>query len=307
MHKTLRKDVDENSSSIKNLKVDKKALREDTDKLKATQTSNSTRLNAVSLKVDAIHENILEKMGELIDDRVDKKFKELKEAEKIPEPVLNEDQLMEKYEKKIQEKVDNMVDDQKLKETMDNNIKARVEGLSLDHPFLPAPDMDVDVPVGSTYKPQVSKVFSSAVNNVLSEREQIEKRKLQIVITNLPENDNPDTDKNDAEEIFTYMKCKVKIVDILRVGKPKRERPRPLRITLENMQDKRTLLSKATTLRNIPSGSKFEKVYVKPNLTILHQEQAKNLHIQLQEVRLKNPQKTYKITRGKIVEVPQSD
>ena len=73
------------------------------------------------------------------------------------------------------------------------------------------------------------------------------------------------------------------------------------------MQDKRTLLSKATTLRNIPSDHTFAKVYVKPNLTILQKEQSKNLHIQLAEIRLKNPLKTYKITKGEIVEVPQTN
>ena len=89
----------------------------------------------------------------------------------------------------------------------------------------------------------------------------------------------------------------------MRVGKVKRERPRPLRITLENLTDKRNLLAKATSLRNIPTTHKFAKVYVKPNLTIQQQEQSKNLQVELQETRLKYPQKRYKITRGKIVEV----
>ena len=67
--------------------------------------------------------------------------------------------------------------------------------------------MDMDVAIGTTSKPQVSRVFTSAVNNVITERDLIERRKLQVVITQLEENTNTGDDLKDAKEIFTIMQC----------------------------------------------------------------------------------------------------
>ena len=103
------------------------------------------------------------------------------------------------------------------------------------------------------------------------------------------------------------MGVNVPIVEAIRVGKKKNERPRVIRVTLQNLTDKRTLLSKATTLRNVPDDHVFSKVYVKPNLTHNQQEASKNLERQLKEVRLKNPQTKYKISLGKIVVVTQNN
>ena len=94
----------------------------------------------------------------------------------------------------------------------------------------------------------------------MAENEEIRRRKLQIVITNVPENQNPDDDLKDAKEVFTLMGVNVPIVEAIRVGKKKTERPRVIRVTLQNPTDKRTLLAKATSLRNVPSSHKLANV-----------------------------------------------
>ena len=205
--------------------------------------------------------------------------------------------------KTVQEKVDNLYNEDSLKLKIDHQIKEKVDNIGINYnPFVQSSDMEV---VGSTNKTQiVSRVFTSAVNNVVSEREEIERRKLQLVITGLEENHNKEQDERDAKEIFTLMSCNINIVEAVRVGKVKPSRPRPLRITVENLTDKRTLLSKATSLRKVPSTHRLANVYVKPNLTIRQQEDSKNLNVELNQIRLKNPEKKFKITKGQIVELP---
>ena len=99
------------------------------------------------------------------------------------------------------------------------------------------------------------------------------------------------------------MGVNVNLVEATRIGKKKAERPRVIRVTLSNLADKRTLLAKATTLRDIPETHKYAKVYVKPNLTQQQQNDSKNLERQIKEVRLKNPTIKYKIHQGKIIVV----
>ena len=305
VHKTLRLDVDDLKSSIKSLKDKEKTQNEEKEKMKSTQDSNTLKLTTVATRLNTISDDIVGRIKTIIDERVDEKLKE--KGEETTQPyTIDDEKLQEELTKKIQEKVDK-IDDDKVKQDLDTKLLEKVNNINIENPYLPAPDMDMDVAIGTTSKPQVSRVFTSAVNNVITERDLIERRKLQVVITQLEENTNTGDDLKDAKEIFTIMQCNnISIVECLRVGKRKAERPRPLRITLETMQDKRNLLSKATTLRNVPDTSKYANVYVKPNLTILQQEQAKNLYVQLKEVRLKNPLKTYKISKGKIIEVPLS-
>ena len=305
VHKTLRKDVDEASTSIKNLKTDKKLLREDVEKCIATTQSNATKINVVASRLDTINENLIEKLTTLLDDKFEKKIKDFGKESVTPEPIVNEDMVSEKLDKMLKEKVEKLHDENSLKQKIDTEIKDKVNKINIEYnPYVSSASMEVD---GATNNHQiVSRVFTSAVNNVVSEREEIERRKLQVVITNLKENNNPEVDENDAKEIFTLMKCNTKIVEAVRVGKVKADRPRPLRITVETLADKRNLLSKATSLRQIPTNHKFAYVYVKPNLTVQQQQQSKNLHVEIQEIRLKNPGKKFKITKGKIVEVVEN-
>ena len=69
---------------------------------------------------------------------------------------------------------------------------------------------------------------------------------------------------------------------------------------------KRKILGNATKLRNVPDGHKFNKVFIKPNLTEKQQEESKNLQAELKKRRDKEPTKRMKISKGKIVVLPNS-
>ena len=305
VHATLRKETDDANTNLKDLKHKEKSLREEQEKLSAATNSNTIKINAASTRLDKISDDMIGRMNSIIDDRVEIKFKQLKNEMQAQTPI-DETMIENTVAKTVQEKVDKLHNEDSLKQKIDNQIKEKVENFSIDYnPFVQSSDMETD---SATNKTQiVSRVFTSAVNNVVSEREEIERRKLQVVITGLQENNNNEQDERDAKEIFTLMSCNINIVESIRVGKVKSTRPRPLRITVENLTDKRTLLAKATALRKVPSTHRLANVYVKPNLTIRQQEDSKNLNVELKEIRLKNPEKKFKITKGQIVELPQNN
>ena len=312
---TLKQDVDTNKTEIKTLKRNEQLHKEEVETMKAKQASNTTSINAVSTRVEAA-EGILEKINSLIDDRIDEKGTKDPENRASPELLMEEpkvkDFLTKLIDERINEKAQNpssvtnttaYIESEEGQRVLKQQIQEKVD----EHfPYLATPSMEVDQD-DSNPGPKVNPTFSSAVLNVMSEQNEIQKRKLQIVITNVRETENPEEDKKDAEQIFTLMGVPVNFVEAIRVGQRKAERPRVIRVTLQNATDKRNLLAKATSLRDIPQDHKYAKVYVKPNLTHQQQITQKNLQRQLKEIRLKNPQVQYKISQNKIIEVPKNN
>ena len=74
-------------------------------------------------------------------------------------------------------------------------------------------------------------------------------------------------------------------------------------MTVQDLETRRKILAKATSLRNVPDGNDFARVYIKPNLTKQQNEQSKNLQEDLRQRKLANPNKSFKISKGKIVEI----
>ena len=161
-------------------------------------------------------------------------------------------------------------------------------------PSIPSTSMEVDGDQSSKIK--VPTTFATAVNMVTKEKEEIQKRKLQLVLTNLKEAGSVEGDKKQVIEIFEYLNVNANVTDVMRLGNRKPKKDRVLRVSLDNFEDKRKILGNATTLRNLPRDHKYGLVYVKPNLTPQQQEESKNLWLQLVKVREKNPTKTYKIS-----------
>lgn len=306
VHETLRMEVDTVKTQVKTLKENEKQITENYKAIKSDQTSNTLKLNAVTTRLDSMAENIANIQStsnnvlSLDDDATkDSLIKQIDERIAVKVPV-NE---------AVAPLPTSILENEQIKLAIRKEVKTIVEEIQNEHfPYLPSTNMEVDESTNnSNPAPKVNPTFSSAVMNVMAENEEIRRRKLQIVITNVPENQNPDDDLKDAKEVFTLMGVNVPIVEAIRVGKKKTERPRVIRVTLQNPTDKRTLLAKATSLRNVPSSHKLANVYVKPNLTHQQQEQSKNLWRQLKEVRLKNPTQKYKISQGKIVEINQTN
>ena len=311
---TLKQDVDTNKTEIKTLKTNEKQHKEEVQTMKAKQENNTTSINAVSTRIEAA-EGILEKINSLIDERIEEKGTKDSENCESPETFIEKlqvkDFLTKLIDERINVKVQNPSPHTSTAAYMESEEGQRVvkqkiqEKVDEYFPYLATPSMEVDQEDNNA-TPKVNPTFSSAVLNVMTEQNEIQKRKLQIVITNVRETENPEEDKKDVEQIFTLMGVPVNFVEAIRVGQKKAERPRVIRVTLQNATDKRNLLAKATSLRDIPQDHKYAKVYVKPNLTHQQQITQKNLQRQLKEIRLKNPNVQYKISQNKIIEVPKN-
>ena len=182
------------------------------------------------------------------------------------------------------------------------NKKVSESVANVNNQNLPVTDMEVDGDRRNKIK--VPPTFATAVKQVSQEMNEIQRRKLQLVISNLQETGSVEADKRLVQEVFDILDVYPEITDVMRLGKPSNNKQRLLRVSLGNMADKRNVLARATRLRNVPNDHKFAYVYVKPNLTPQQQETSKNLHLQLKAVRLKHPNTNYKISRGQIVIVP---
>ena len=148
--------------------------------------------------------------------------------------------------------------------------------------------------------------FKEFINTQCAERDEIMKRKNQLMIFNFKEAGNPEADKKQTHELLNLLQIdeEIQIEDFTRMGKSREGKHKPLRITLNNVSIKRKILAKASKLREVPSTDRFAFVYIKPNLTVQQWKDSKNLQEDLRVRRLADPSSNLKISRGKIVKVP---
>jgi len=120
-------------------------------------------------------------------------------------------------------------------------------------------------------------------------RKEREKWKLNVIIHNLPECDDPNPSNRRSYDISQttsiidkYMNTSTTITKAIRIGK-KREKPRLLKVTLNSSQEKYTVLHNCTKLRNSSVPEDIRKIFITPDLTPKQQELNKTLRSQLAE------------------------
>ena len=142
-----------------------------------------------------------------------------------------------------------------------------------------------------------------------SERDRIERRKLNLIAQNVSE---PTAADDDLTKLKTLIRHKLGITDEIiitdttRLGNRTLGKNRMLRFTLQTLNMKKAILRKATTLRHVEEGDEFHNVYIQPDRTPNQVTASKNLKALLKKEREKNPTKFFKIIKGKIVEVNES-
>ena len=308
---TANQNITKNYSDIKSNSTRISQAKEDIIGLKTNQQCNTTKINTICTRVDTITKN----MKTDIDKQIDVKLKDVSVVN-IKEEVKNQTQNIEaNLMAKIQTQI-NLTLDEKLKPD-DNPTKVNPEEIKKavderfnqvynnEFPAIPNEDNTSNNNIGSiTIYPTR---FTKAVQDEISEREEILRRKNQLIIMNLKESKSEAEDRNKLKELFGLLKLnqEVNVTEAIRLGEKRRDnKHRFLRVTLENLGMKREILAKATSLRDVPEGNDYHKVFIKPNLTVKQNEIAKNLQAELRERRLKETTKKFKISKGKIVEVP---
>ena len=206
---------------------------------------------------------------------------------------------LEELKTKVEESEKNILENinTNLNQMIDERIELKLQQLQQLQPQQPQP---------AETSPTTSRVkIASVVNATLTEREEIQKRKLNLVIHNLPEPTGEEETETSLLKTLIEEKLQIDdeitIKDITRLGNPRDDdSPRLLKIELETLSMKRKILSCAIKLRNIPENDTFAKVYVKPDLTKKQQTESKNLKEKLDQWRIDHPEHRWQIYRGKI-------
>ena len=166
-----------------------------------------------------------------------------------------------------------------------------------------------------TLKTTISNIVKKEIFDGLGERQEIERRKMNLVVYGLPEPDIDqsiawDTDKKVQHDTDTVRNIFVNelgaalspregIVDSRRLGKKTDDRPRPLKLVFNNMEAKRFVLVNAKNLRNStdPIG---KKLFVNPDLTPSQRKIQHELREEMWKQRENG--KNAIISKGKIIE-----
>ena len=150
-----------------------------------------------------------------------------------------------------------------------------------------------------------SNDIAATVTSLINEERQKEKRKLNVIVHNLPECDDPDPSNRKSHGISKtssivdkYLSVPTTITQAIRISK-KGEKPRLLKITFNSSQEKAAVLRSCTKLRKSDVPEDVRRIYITPDLTPKELELNKTLRFQLAEKNKNDNQ--YRIKNGKIV------
>ena len=162
------------------------------------------------------------------------------------------------------------------------------------------PESNTDIVMNDT-----SNDIAATVTSLINEEREKEKRKLNVIVHNLPECDDPDPSNRKSHDISKtssivdkYLSVPTTITQAIRIGK-KREKPRLLKITFNSSQEKAAVLCSWTKLRKSDVPEDVRRIYITPDFTPKEQELNKTLRSQLAEKNKNGNQ--YRIKNGKIV------
>ena len=161
---------------------------------------------------------------------------------------------------------------------------------------------------------KMSKTVKTTVTSEMDERTDIDRRKLNVMVFNLPEQASDvskqsswytqeikDADLASLNEILAHsLKTKVppqSVKNILRLGPKKSDKIRPLKVSFQDINLKRDILGKAKLLAHGP----HKNIFISLDLTPQQREKDRELRVRLKERRDAGETDLY-ISKGKIVE-----
>ena len=186
-----------------------------------------------------------------------------------------------------------------IKETINNEQKEVLKG------YAKAAAKDLNLPSKPEIQTIINKQVKEDVKEEAYERERIKQRQLNLIVHNLDECEELGDDASKFTEITgEILRIQgVEVESVTRLGTKVTGRHRLLRVTLKDLKHKKEILSRAPQLRQVEEDDPYAKVYIRPDLTPKQLEASKNLYEQLKETREQNPEKQFKIVKGKIQEV----
>lgn len=159
--------------------------------------------------------------------------------------------------------------------------------------------------------PRAQGQIQDMVRSQINEQAEIEKIKMNLVISGMKETNSDEVDKTAVLELIE------KELDIVadinkteRIGKPRIQKrgedlppPRLIKLQFVTQRSRKEVLAKVTELRKSSDEHVKKLVYIRPDLTKAQLEESKNLRALLKTTRENNPGKVYKIQRNQVIEV----
>ena len=150
-------------------------------------------------------------------------------------------------------------------------------------------------------------VIEERVDKLFNERCDQERKRLNMIIHGLAESkekdpiDRKNSDTTDVKNVAKLLDVQVTITSSLRLGSKKDDKVRPLKVVLGSTREKGNLLRASKQLRKVQG--KYKLVFINPDLTQNERNKDKALVDDLKEKRKKYPDKTLRISKGRIVEI----
>ena len=161
----------------------------------------------------------------------------------------------------------------------------------------------------------IKNTVKDKVTDIIDDHQQIEARKMNLVVFGLPEIEGADKNKWSTPEKIELDKKAINkiiteetgvdidntsgIIDAKRIGSPGEGRPRALRLTFKDLNVKRDVLKNAIKLRK-STNPVCKKLYINPDLTDKQREEDKVLRAEMWVERGKG--RNVIIRKGKLVE-----
>ena len=155
----------------------------------------------------------------------------------------------------------------------------------------------------------VVQAVQEALHEDKAEETEIDRRKTNVIVHGVSESDAQDTDRRIDDDITVlaamFQEVKVenaKVESVVRLGKKAADptqNPRPMKVVLDSVESKITLLKKAKNLREKKEGG-WAKVFIHQDLTPKQREARKPLVAELKQ-RKANGETDLTIFNGKVV------
>ena len=167
-----------------------------------------------------------------------------------------------------------------------------------------------DKPSKADVESMVDDRIRRSTFRVANEVEDRDKRRLSLIVHNMPERQDPEPESRQQEDIYTFeqtcskhLKSEVTITKAIRLGKkdPESTKPRPLKVTVQQEQQKMSVLRNTVSLKD-SDDIVAKNLRIHPDLTPAQQRAEKELREELKKKRNQEQDKSKEwiIKKGQI-------
>ena len=191
------------------------------------------------------------------------------------------------------------------------DVLNRLNTLETAEPVEPLRFNETQGASGDTWATRTAATVQTLVRSEINERAEIEKIRMNLVISGMQETNSDEEDKTAVISLIEQeLHITADINKTERIGKIRTQKrgddppsPRLIKLCFVTQRSRKEVLAKVTNLRKSSNDHIKKLVYIRPDLTHSQLEASKNLRAQLKTTRENNPDKHFKIHRNQIIEV----